>query len=443
MRIALTLILLGIVPFTLAGLALRSRASMAQRMVWTVVVGAVIVLAAARLILLAAHNVHAVPVWDFLGFWFNAHVAAARENIYNPLYATELARSFAVTPVFRREIIDVGFWYPPGSIFIFLILALFANIHAAYAVWYAIQAAALILAIWLLARTFLREDGLAGVLAAAALTLALPAASSTVAAGQTNFLLLLGLALFWRAKERFTGGLWLGFAVLVKPLVAILVIPLLIRRWFAPVGGTVLVVVLATIAAGGIVPGALSAYLHANPSSKLPPWVYTEASNTSLLGAILRAAHPVAITGIPLPISFAVSSIVLLLISAWLCVRLRSDAADLAVSLWLVLGLLLYPVSQDFYAILLIVPLLVLWRRRRSFAWQSAGCIVLVTVLYLLQRLPGNGDGTVAAYGLLWVALAALCAPALERKGNAQRGQQADAQTQSRDGDARPVFESK
>jgi Glycosyltransferase family 87 len=422
-----SLIILAAVPFALFGLHMRSNMSLWQRRAWIGGLIVAVALAVSQLGAIALHNVRTVPEWDFLGFWLNAHVAAAHQNVYDPSFARALSGPFTTSDDFRREIVDVGFWYPPPSIFVFLPLGAFANLHLAYGIWYLIQAVALVAAIVVLAQTFLRDDGAEGVLAVAVLVLALPATAATVLYGQTNFLLLLGIALFWRAKDRLAGGAWLGAAVLVKPFVSVVGLALLLRRRFAPVAGAIAALVVASAGAAALLGAAtFKAYLSAGPNQKLPPWVYSESTNQSLLGVILRAAHVTPAGTMHLPPAYLLAALVLVLATAWLCMRAERDADDLVLSLCLALGLLVYPVSQAFYAVVLVLPVLVLWRQRQTLPWRTTGVVAFVVLLYVVTRVR-HETLTVIAYMLVWLALAMLTARAsadarvvrsLERIGN-------------------------
>jgi hypothetical protein len=399
------LILLA-VPLALVGLHIRGRMTVWQRRIWIGALVVAVLLAAAQLGAIALHNIATVPEWDFLGFWLNAHIAAAHHNIYDPSYARAAVGSFPISDEFRREIIDVGFWYPPPSIFIFLPLAAFSNVHVAYACWYLIQGAAFVAAVIVLARTFLRTAGAEGVLVVAVLTLALPAAAETVLYGQTNFLLLLAIALFWGTKDRLPSGIWLAVAILIKPFAAALGLALLLRRKVAPLGvaaGAIFAATAAAVVLLGV--GTLRAYLSAGPVPKLPAWVYMESTNQSLLGVILRAMHAAPTAALHLPIAFVAVAAILVAATTWLCLNSERDTDDLALALCLMVALLIYPTSQTFYALVLVVPLLVLWQQREALPYKTTAIVGFITLLYVIMRL--RHETLAPAYLLIWFALAA------------------------------------
>jgi hypothetical protein len=76
-------------------------------------------------------------------------------------------------------------------------------------------------------------------------------------------------------------------------------------------------------------------------------------------------------------------------------------------SLWLLLAMIVYPVSQLFYSVLLLPPALTLWSRRAQIpggAWTAAVVVAAVWTLAAFR----DGTRTIAASLLLWAALA-LC----------------------------------
>ena len=400
------------VPIVLAivlGLRYRSTMSRGWRLGWYALMAAVVCLEAIPILATIRQNVATVPAWDFLGFWLNAHVAAAGQNFYEPVHAQLLARGMPIAPDFRREILDVGFWYPAPSIFIFLPLAAFADQHVAYAWWYALQMAALALAIAVLARTFLPSQGpLEGSFIVAALVLLMPATGSTISYGQTTFLALLFTAVFWWIRERKRGGAWLVLAAIAKPFAGGLALALLCRRRWRPLAGAAIAAVaLCAITVLAFGATTFVAYLRARPDARLPAWVYAEPTNQSLLGLLLRAGHGVASDHLqrgPL-LLFAIAAFGLTALTIWL--SLNCAELDIALALTLALMLSIYPASQSFYAVFLIVPLLVAWRRCSLVGSRYATTLAGIAVAYLLMIAGQAG----LAYLLSWFAFAILAAP--------------------------------
>ncbi len=360
------------------------------------------------------------PEWDFLGFWLNGRVAASGLNYYDPALASHLAVPYHPSAEFQREILDVGFWYPPPSIFLFLPLG-FMSLHTAAAVWYASLVLVLAIDVLLLWRTFLPATGPFGLIVTASLALGIFGTRSTFEFGQDNFLTLLGLLLFWRGRDRLGGGVALAFGMLVKPFLGGLFLYLLLRRRWRPILGAAAGLALSagvTLAAYGWAPFA--SYLDPAHYGRLPPWVYTEPSNQSLLATILRLSGggPVGPSPLTEPI-FVGLAVLLTGITAWRIGRSAPDRDDWAAASALLLSLLVYPASQMFYCVLLLVPFLLLWADRRRAPGGAMSVAILVGVLFGLMDYRGGRHVFVATL-VLWLAGMALMATPRSREGSAR-----------------------
>ncbi len=410
------LLAIAAVPLILLGLRYRSAMSTSWRSAWLALISAVLLGESALLVNEMRHNVAFVPEFDFLGFWLNAHVAAGHHNFYDPVQAQTLAQGMSIGSEFRREILDVGFWYPPPSIFVFLPLALFSNIHVAYAVWYALQVVALFMSAFLLARQFLNElNRFQGTAVVAALILLLPATAGTITFGQTTFFALMFTTLFWVNRGRGRGGFWLVLAALTKPLLGALAIALLCQRKWRPVVGLILSsLAISILTAVFFGPKTFFTYFQARPDARIPAWVYSEQTNQSLLGMLLRITHSSPTEHLPrLPlVVFATVALTMTIATVWLCLRDIEVDTDIALGLTLSLGLLVYPVSQSFYAVLLIVPVLIIWKRSESDGETQPFTIAGIAVGYVLMAL-GYAE---LSYVLSWLIFALIAAPANIRK---------------------------
>lgn len=396
-------VLLLLVPVMLLGFHYRQRLSARQRAVLLGLMLGVILIWSLQLGRIMSSNIAHLPEWDFLGFWLNGRVAAQGLNFYEPGHAQQLAQPFHPSADFTREILNVGFWYPPPTIFLFVPLGWF-DIHTAYLLWYIAHSIILVLDIFWLWKLFLTKSGALGLALAAALVLMLFGTQSTVTYGQTNFLALLMLLLFWRDRSLLRGGLWLAVGIFTKPFLALLLGYLLLRRHWRVLRSTVFVLAalsLLTIMVFG--PVTFFSYFRPNHYASLPSWVYTEISNQSLLAVILRHTHYELVHKSPLtqPI-FVALSLLLTAIASWLVYQLDKRHEDWALVLTLLLTLLLYPVSQMFYSILLIVPLLLLWKRQQELIFGTWGVVVFITLEYAIMRHE-DGNYVFIATTLTWL----------------------------------------
>lgn len=58
-------------------------------------------------------NIAQPPEWDFLAFWLGGRVAVQEQNFYKPEYYQKAIQPFNPSEDFTREILQVGFRYPP------------------------------------------------------------------------------------------------------------------------------------------------------------------------------------------------------------------------------------------------------------------------------------------------------------------------------------------
>lgn len=148
------------------------------------------------------------PEWDFLVFWLDGQVGAQGLNFYDPAHYQTVTLPMAVRHEFEDAVVNVGFRYPPQSMFLFLPLGLF-DIRLAMAFWYMVHATVLALTVVLLWQNFLEDYGQRGLVFAIALVAVIGGTMSTFKFGQTNFLAMLFLLLFWKDRDRARGGVWI------------------------------------------------------------------------------------------------------------------------------------------------------------------------------------------------------------------------------------------
>jgi hypothetical protein len=366
----------------------------------------------------AAGNVHAPREWDYACFWLYGHIAAAHGNIYDPAVFARFASPFTPSPEFRAAVLDVGFPYPPPTIALFLPLAFIPSVPAGLALWYVAQFAALAGSAWILSRTLMPEDGWRGALLILALVAALPATLMNVDNAQTNFILLLLVALTLRDRHAPAGAVWEMLAVWVKPYAAaLLLLDAVGRQWRRLLVAAVTALLSLAGAALVLGPATLASYVNSNPATREPAYAFTEFVNQSLLAVVLRlhAALPPHVSALHEPLYLA-GALLLTGLTVALCVRTggRSEAAFAAT---LLLGLILYPGALSSYGVILIVPFLILWRGRDAFPGGAATVAAILAVAVILQsdRLERGFEANV----ITWLACAYLMLAA--RRGAPER----------------------
>lgn len=343
-----------------------------QRVMLTLALSAVAAKGLVRVAMMAADNVRHPPEWDFLIFWINGFMASRGLNFYDSGLAMQVAAPFHPDSGFVDIQLGVPFMYPPPSIIWFLPLGL-GDIHLMAMLWYAIQLACLCASVVLLARIFIesakdeddRHDFFRSASASnfafvAALLLMIRATYWNVAHAQTVFLLLLFLSLAFRGRDGKWGGVWLGLAILVKPVAIFVMLYALAQRKWQLLVGSVITVLAATLATLVVFGRAVFASYAAIRFAALPRPFYTEMENQSLLAWILRITH--AQTSFPLTYWMIAGLCGAALLWRLSVVNKSNESAGFLLAL--TCGLLLYPGSLRSYLVLLILPILALYRAK-------------------------------------------------------------------------------
>ncbi|MGH7627352.1 MAG: glycosyltransferase family 87 protein, partial [Gemmatimonadaceae bacterium] len=289
---------LVLTPVLLVGFRHRNSPLPMIRRAYAVVLGLVILAFGVLCVSRARRNVVDPPRWDVQSFWLFGHVAVAGYDFYLPESVHTVADSLraAGEPVsdaddFTREVVDVGFPYPPPTMLMLAPLGTL-GMHAAALLWYVIIVASVAAAIGLLWYLLFEPHGLWELAFTAAMVLTLRATYSTFAFGQTNFLLLLLLLLFWRNRERISGGVYLALAIVVKPIGAFfLAWTVLDRRWRSVLTTFLVLAGLAAATALMFGPHVFRSFITNNSTGRLPHSVYSSQVNQSLLATWVRATH--------------------------------------------------------------------------------------------------------------------------------------------------------
>lgn len=363
-------------------------------------VAAVILVFGAAALRIMLHNVADPPEWDFPFFWLNARVAFLGLDFYEPEHVLRLARAtFAASDAVTSQL---PFKYPPPTMLLFLPLGVF-TMKTALACWYVLQSLALVLDVILLRRLFSKGAGWFGLALTAALVLVHRPVLVTLIVAQTNFLVLLMVLLYWRDRTTARSGVWLALGAMVKPLVFLVLLhPLARRQWRTLVSAILTLTAASALSVLVFGPRTFVAYFTRDPTLGVPPVLYTEAVNQSLLAVILRLSGWTSTGTAPIfhPL-FLVSALVLTAITLGLVARSDDASDDWGIALTIVLSLLLYPGTLLHYGVLLLVPMLLIWERRGEIA--GAGPVVaFVTLQYALAY-----RFTFAATALTWLLLAA------------------------------------
>lgn len=385
------------------------RLSKPLRIVWGVLVAGIALLALRRIELVVAANLADPPPYDIGAFWLFGRVALLTGRIYDPAAFHAIGQGLNYGPAWSHERLDVGFPNPPPAILIFAPLGFFGSVRASEPFWYALVFAALVACIGILWSAYLRNYRWAGLLAAAGIVLAFQPTYTTIQHGQTMFFQLLFLLLAATNASNLRTGVWLALTCTVKPFAwPLIVYPVVRRRWsmLASAAGT-----------GGILFGAaiallgwrnVATYFTSGPYTRYPASAISEIYNQSILGAMLRARHQSMTYADSLrdPLYLLVF-FAFVIASAWLCVRAPRRERDLCLSLLISTALVIFPHVIYFFVELLIVPLLVLWKRRAEFRGGTVLVPAFAVIEYALAGpVPTGLLASLYAWALVaWVML--------------------------------------
>lgn len=376
-------------------------------------------IAAANLGRAAVDNLMAPGTWDFLAFYVDGSVGARGLNFYQPASYAEVYRELqvpiAVAGGFVPEIVDVGFKYPPMTMFLFCWMGMLP-FGQAHLLWLGFVCATFVFAVWVVAQDLLEDGPLAiRLLVTLALVGLLPASVSNLNYEQTNALVLGVAVLAMSAASARKAGLIAAIAVAIKPIMALTLAYLFLRaRWRALAGCALALFAMLAAAALVFGPTTVLDYVRANPVANVPPWIFTEWVNQSLLATLLREAVP----AVPVDDALMYPPFLLVggtvgLMSLWLAWRLARQDDPLAFGLLVAAALLLYPGVLKPYGMLMLIPILLMSRR----AWHRHGGALLVAtfvaVVYFVDTFM-----SFAAHALVWSAtsLWAVCGDELQAR---------------------------
>jgi hypothetical protein len=219
---------------------------------------------------------------------------------------------------------------------------------------------------------------------------------------------LLALLIAAASERPALRGISLGLAIVVKPIAAILLIDVLLRRqWRTFVA--VLVPPAVAFAVFLLIQGwpGLVRYLERDRNDIAFAY-YESFFNQSLLGVLLRwFESPPLVRPIFFPPYLAFAGI-LTIVTVTVLARWPEKLASHRLGYVLVLALLVYPGTQMYYSVWLLVPLGLLWQERESLRggrWAAPLAIALAFGL-------GWSRWNFAAHLVVWLFLTILvCLP--------------------------------
>lgn len=302
-------------------------------------------------------------IWDFTSFYLWANVAVQGQNFYLP-EASQLVFGSLELPNadfkdFIEGIVNVGFLFPPPTLFYFYILGFF-NYETALMIWTCVILLFLIGSMTHVYKHWFIGYKISGLLLVVTLFLLFPSVKFTIICSQTNFILLFWFLLLFHFADQKYAGIFLALAFLTKPFMLIFGLYFLISKnwkaivYFIGTGG--LLSIVSIIAFGT---NTFISYFTNNPTQRLPHWQYSEDINQSLHAILLRAG----LISLDSPVIYLVIFLTIL-VSAFVY-SIYLFRRNLKTQVWVVLmltGLLIYPGTLSYYSVILlfiILPLVV------------------------------------------------------------------------------------
>jgi hypothetical protein len=329
-------------------------------------------------------------VWDFTAFYLYGKVASLGYNFYLPenfqiVYSSlELPFSDSELTDFIESVVGVGFPYPPPTIFYVLPLG-FLSYESALVVWTIFVLIFLIGCIYLVYDYFFKKDKLNGLVLVSILFLIFPSVKFNIACAQTNFILLFYLLLMKKYADHKISGLILALAFFTKPFMLIFgLFFFLTKNWKAIASFVVSVLIISGISILVVGAETFVSYFIDNPAQRLPVWQFSEDVNQSLNAVLLRAN----LISLERPHVYLIISAALLTVTYFFSVYLiKRKLGEIVWSLLLLMGLLIYPGTLSYYAVLLLFISFQLFKKEQSLGMDAYLVIPIIGFLYYLNSI--------------------------------------------------------
>jgi Glycosyltransferase family 87 len=348
-----------------------AKAKQFQQLVNNVLLGISLFLAVHLLYFFAKTYLH-IPEFDFLCFYIFGKAGVASADFYNPKVFAQVYNQLNLQNLtskeFADEIVNVGFWYPPHSMLLFMVLGVM-DLKTGYAIWQTVIIAFLIADIILLHKKYYRQlitnnkNGLAD-FPLLLLILLFPGIDSSVYFSQTISVFLFFLLLLISNDNSFKSGIYLALLITIKPLAVFFVLYFFVFKKWKTIGSLFLsgaVLLVVSLLFFGYQP--FITYLQSPPTLRIPASVFYESLNHSLNAVLLRLSN----RGVNFfDIKIAGYAIGLFLVGVTIfSSRVLAKASPVrAFMVYIPMALIIYPGSLISYSILLLPVILYLYTQK-------------------------------------------------------------------------------
>jgi hypothetical protein len=338
------------------------------------------------------NNFYEPKEWDFFCFFVNGNVAHRGLDFYNSqnykLVVNDLNTPVKIGKSYEEQELNIGFCYPPPSMFLFYPLSFF-SFNTSHYIWSIFNILFLIADLFLLWLIFLKNEGYIGFLFLAALLFSMSSVRDTLYFEQTTFIVLFFLLLFWRDKNKSRGGIWLTLGIFIKPILAFqFLYQIIVRHWKSLIISLGVVVILCLVSILFFSPEIFFHYFSKKPNGQIPYLFYLEHTNQSLLSQIIKVTYnKIQSTITFFSPFFLIPAMIVFCTSMYLSYKICKINSDLVIIFLLIASLILYPITQTYYTPLVIIPIIYYLNYFLNKDYKPLLISIILSIPYLLIRM--------------------------------------------------------
>jgi len=327
-----------------------------------------------------------IPIWDFMCFYLFGKAGVSGANFYDPHVFSNIFNQLNsyvhINQGFIKEIVNVGFWYPAPSMFLFLPLGILP-LQTGHIIWQSVLILFLVLDIVFLLKMYHvstpNEEKIRRIpwIFLLSLILLFPSLVGSIQIAQTVPIFVFLMLLAIKNKDNWKCGVLLALMVIIKPLAVLFALYLFIgKNWKGVLSFVFVGLALAGISLISFGFDTFFTFFKSPPTGRIPIEVFYETTNQSLHAVILRLQ--LKIFGI---INFKTANVITYLLSFLILgisvySSLMSKNRLVAFLLFIPMALLIYPNTLGSYLIITI-PLILLFYRYRLFKKDGMNLILL------------------------------------------------------------------
>jgi hypothetical protein len=294
-------------------------------------------------------------VWDFTAWYLWGKEAAMGLNFYLPENSQAVFASLNLPASdykeFMEAIVNVGFYYPPPTMFYFVGLG-FLPFNSALLIWTLFILISLAACIYVTFRFCSKILNYNGLILIVTLFLLYPSVNATLKCSQTNFILLFFLILLEKYSRHKFAGILLALAFFTKPFMLIFgLFFLFARNWKAIVYFIATSAILSGLSILAFGFETFQSYFFNNATQRLPQWQFSEDINQSLNAVLIRAN----LISPDQPWTYTLLFVFVLALAFLYSIYLfKNNQHEIIWTLLLLVSLIIYPGTLSYYGVLLL-----------------------------------------------------------------------------------------